>query len=92
MNYLKNNRFGDFESLNCEACGHEYIRAELESVKLAGFKSVIRICASCKSKQPQDHYESAANTLKAIAATVNGKLSPEERIQKIKELLDNGDI
>ena len=87
MKTSKNNRFEDFEPINCEACGHEHLRSELDTIVLHGFNSIIKICKSCKVKGPEEQYESAASTLKIIACTINDKSSPEERLEKIRNLL-----
>ena len=87
MKLSNRNRFEDFESINCEVCGTEHIRAELHSIKLSGFSSYMQICESCRSKDPRDQYKTAAATLQEIATAVDDASSPEERLEKIKELL-----
>lgn len=87
MKLSKKNRFEDFESVNCEVCGTEHMRTDLNSIKLSGFNSYMLICDSCKSKDPREQYKTAAATLKEIASAVDEESSPEERIEIIKELL-----
>lgn len=89
MKASKGNRFQDFESVNCGACGNEYMRIDLSSIKLSGFESIINICISCKSKSPQDQYKTAASILNDIVsiANISDTSSVEERLARIKELL-----
>jgi len=81
------NRFKGFESLNCEACGEEHLRKDLHAIKLSGLSSLIKICKSCKSKDPQEQYKTAASMLKDIAIIADDESSVEERLSRIKELL-----
>lgn len=80
------NRFKEFVT-NCEACGTESFTSDLSTVKLSGFKSVIRICNSCKDSDPESHYKTAANVIKDIISISNSDISPEDRINQIKMLL-----
>ncbi len=87
MNGSEENRFKDFESINCEACGSEHMRKDLLTIKLSGLKYTIKICSSCKSKDPHEQYTTAANILKDITVIAGDESSVEERLERIKELL-----
>lgn len=76
-----------FESVNCSFCGEEFFSAELSTIKLANYDSAMRICVSCKDKDPEQHYKTAVLILKDIASITEVDLSPEDRIQKIRKLL-----
>lgn len=80
-------KFNSTEPINCEACGGEFESNELNTVKLSGFKSIMRVCDSCKSKDPEEHYKTAAAILKDISEIASVKDSPEDRLAKIKQLL-----
>lgn len=80
-------RISNTKAINCGACGGEFMSDELSTVKLSGFQSVLRVCDSCKSKEPQEHYKTAASILKDISEIASVIESPEDRLAKIKQLL-----
>jgi hypothetical protein len=78
------------ETSNCEACGVEYFTHELHNVRLAGWKTKLKICASCQNKSSAESFETAASILKNIEKLASSTLSAEERLAQIINLV-NGD-
>lgn len=77
----------DEEPLNCQVCGFEHKHADLHSIKLAGFNSVMKICDRCKSRNPEQHYLTAATIVQNINKIAQDDISPEDRLEKIRNLL-----
>ena len=71
------------------------MRKDLHTIKLAGLSSTILICDSCKSKDPEEQYKTAANILQDITDIAKGNDSVEDRLARIKEPvefhIDHGD-
>ena len=74
-------------SENCGVCGVESSSTSLTFVKLSGFSYKLKVCESCFSKKPEDHYKEAASILSEIIIIATESSSEKERILKIKELL-----
>jgi hypothetical protein len=75
-------------SVNCQACGIEYLDGELKTIKLSGFGESISVCESCLLKTAEDSFKDAAKLLDEIikiAHTVSD--NPERRLRAIKSLI-----
>lgn len=76
------------ESINCQACGVEYLETELKTVKISGFGGPIQICDSCLSRTVENSLKSAADLLDEVAFIAKATSgNPERRLRAIKELL-----
>jgi hypothetical protein len=75
------------KTVNCQACGSEYVETDLKTVKLAGFTSPIEICKSCSDKSVEDSFKDAAEILNDIVNIAKSDKDPERRLLLIKALI-----
>jgi hypothetical protein len=73
--------------MNCQVCGSEYFESELNTVKLAGFKSSIVACSKCLDKTAEDSFKDAADILNDIVKIAASAKDPEKRLKAIRSLL-----
>lgn len=75
-------------SVNCEACGAEVFNVDLQVVKLSvvGGK-VFKICSECLKKSAFENYRDASSIFRDVVKIASEKGDPEERLQKILELV-----
>jgi hypothetical protein len=81
MNYL------DDESINCDACGFEYSKDELKSVRVKPFRQIMKVCSNCLSKTAAEAYKDAADILLDVKKITKDDSTPEQRLKKIQDLI-----
>jgi uncharacterized CHY-type Zn-finger protein len=76
------------KSVNCQACGNEFLETELRTVKISGFSGPLMVCGSCLEKTAEDSFKDAADMINEIVFIARyGTGNPERRLQAIKVLL-----
>lgn len=74
-------------SMNCQACGSEWLETELNTIKLAGFVSSIFVCETCLSKTAESSFQDAADLLREVVKVAKSDDDPERRLRNIRALI-----
>lgn len=48
---------------NCEACGQEFLRSELKSIKVASMSIKLLLCEDCEQKDTAEDFSSVVKDL-----------------------------
>lgn len=77
----------EVRAVNCQACGIECDRDELQTIKLSGFTQSISVCDSCLKQSAEESFKCAAEILNDIIKIAKSEKDPERRLRQIKTMI-----